>query len=144
VPDDARTTARKQEIGRQIAARRLATGQGQKWLAAQSGYADAAPISRIEAGQAEPGLSKLIAIADALDFDLLAPKAHRDVQQLYEGLDEAKLTLLREVSLLLRRADDAAMHSLSELVRLVTNDLEMRRRQGGDGLSSEASNPPAS
>jgi transcriptional regulator with XRE-family HTH domain len=143
VPDDPQTAARKQEIGRQIAARRLALGQGQKWLAAQVGYADAGPISRIESGQAEPGLSKLIAIAEALDFDLLVPKAQREVEELYEGLDEGQLSLLREISLLLRRSDDVALHVLREQVRVITNDLTMRRQQGGDDLSSETSNPPA-
>jgi transcriptional regulator with XRE-family HTH domain len=143
MPDDARTIARKRDIGRQITAQRLAKGQGQKWLAAQAGYADAAPISRIESGHAEPGLSKLIAIADALEFDLLAPKAHRDVQELYEGLDEGRLALLRDLSVLLRRADEVALQVLREQVRVITNDLTMRRQQRGEGLSPEASTPPA-
>lgn len=57
-------------VGRNIHARRLELGMSQRELAAAAGYSSRSAIAKLEAGAAEPPLSRLLPLARALDTSI--------------------------------------------------------------------------
>lgn len=59
-----------EDFGRRLRERRIELKMTQRQLAEKAGFSNAAGISRIEAGQVEPGLSNAVSLANAAEIDL--------------------------------------------------------------------------